>query len=34
MGEIGAPVFGTEDLQRAVESFLENGPGHAEFEGR
>jgi enoyl-CoA hydratase/carnithine racemase len=34
MAEIGAPVFGTEDLQRAVESFLENGPGHAKFEGR
>jgi enoyl-CoA hydratase/carnithine racemase len=34
MAEIGAPLFATEDLQRAVESFLENGPGHAEFEGR
>jgi enoyl-CoA hydratase len=34
VGEIAAPVFGTEDLQRAVESFLEHGPGQAEFEGR
>jgi enoyl-CoA hydratase len=34
MGEIGAPLFGTEDLQRAVESFLEHGPGKADFEGR
>jgi enoyl-CoA hydratase len=34
MSEIGAPLFGTEDLQRAVESFLEHGPGKADFEGR
>ncbi len=27
-------LFATEDLQRAVETFLEKGPGHAEFEGR
>lgn len=27
-------LFATEDLQRAVRSFLEKGPGHAEFEGR
>lgn len=27
-------LFATEDLQRAVKSFLEKGPGHAEFEGR
>jgi enoyl-CoA hydratase len=27
-------LFATEDLQRAVKSFLEQGPGHAEFEGR
>jgi enoyl-CoA hydratase len=27
-------LFGTEDLQRAVKTFLEQGPGHAEFEGR
>jgi enoyl-CoA hydratase/carnithine racemase len=32
--EIGAPLFGTEDLQRAVRSFLEEGPGKASFEGR
>jgi enoyl-CoA hydratase len=27
-------LFATEDLQRAVKTFLEEGPGHAEFEGR
>jgi enoyl-CoA hydratase len=27
-------LFATEDLQRAVRTFLEKGPGHAEFEGR
>jgi enoyl-CoA hydratase len=27
-------LFATEDLQRAVKSFLEHGPGHAEFQGR
>jgi enoyl-CoA hydratase/carnithine racemase len=32
-GEAGE-LFGTEDLQRAVRTFLEKGPGHAEFEGR
>jgi enoyl-CoA hydratase len=31
---IGASLFGTEDLQRAVRSFLEEGPGKATFEGR
>jgi enoyl-CoA hydratase/carnithine racemase len=31
---ICAPLFGTEDLQRAVRSFLEEGPGKATFEGR
>jgi enoyl-CoA hydratase len=34
VAEIGAPLFATEDLQRAVESFLEEGPGKATFEGR
>lgn len=29
-----AELFATEDLQRAVKTFLEKGPGHAEFEGR
>ncbi len=30
-----AALFGTEDLQNAVRTFLEKGgPGHAEFEGR
>src|SRR4051794_41377371 len=34
MAEIGAPLFATEDLKNAVESFLEHGPGRATFEGR
>jgi enoyl-CoA hydratase len=34
VGEIAAPLFGTEDLQGAVRSFLEEGPGKATFEGR
>jgi enoyl-CoA hydratase/carnithine racemase len=32
--EIGAPLFETEDLRRAVESFLADGPGRATFDGR
>jgi enoyl-CoA hydratase len=32
--EIGSPLFATSDLQRAVRSFLEEGPGKANFEGR
>jgi enoyl-CoA hydratase len=32
--EIVAPLFETEDLPRAVKSFLEEGPGKAIFEGR
>jgi enoyl-CoA hydratase/carnithine racemase len=31
--EAGA-LFASEDLQRAVKTFLERGPGHATFEGR
>jgi enoyl-CoA hydratase/carnithine racemase len=27
-------LFATEDLQHAVKTFLDKGPGHAEFEGR
>jgi enoyl-CoA hydratase/carnithine racemase len=27
-------LFATEDLQNAVKTFLEQGPGHAKFEGR
>src|SRR3954454_19409526 len=34
IGEIAAPLFATEDLQNAVDSFLEQGPGKATFEGR
>ena len=33
-GEIAAPLFDTEDLQGAVRSFLEEGPGKARFSGR
>ena len=29
-----AELFGTEDLQNAVETFLNEGPGNAKFEGR
>lgn len=32
--EDAADLFATEDLQGAVKSFLEHGPGHAEFHGR
>ena len=31
---IGAPLFETDDLKRAVTTFLEEGPGKATFEGR
>jgi enoyl-CoA hydratase len=34
VGEIAAPLFATEDLKRAVRSFLEQGPGKATFEGK
>ena len=34
IGEIAGSLFATEDLQNAVESFLEHGPGKAKFEGR
>jgi enoyl-CoA hydratase len=32
--ELAGALFGTEDLQGAVRSFLENGPGHATYAGR
>ena len=32
--EVAGGLFTTEDLQRAVESFLREGPGKATFEGR
>ncbi|MDQ4125376.1 MAG: enoyl-CoA hydratase/isomerase family protein [Actinomycetota bacterium] len=32
--ELAGSLFATQDLQRAVESFLEKGPGHATYEGR
>jgi enoyl-CoA hydratase/carnithine racemase len=34
VGEIAAPLFATEDLPRAVKTFLSEGPGRATFEGR
>jgi enoyl-CoA hydratase len=32
--ELAGGLFGTEDLQGAVRSFLERGPGHATYRGR
>jgi enoyl-CoA hydratase len=32
--EDAADLFATEDLQRAVKTFLDKGPGHAKFQGR
>lgn len=32
--EVAGALFGTEDLKGAVRSFLEQGPGHAAYEGR
>lgn len=32
--EIAAPLFDTEDLKNAVQSFLTDGPGNATFEGK
>ncbi len=32
--DIAAPLFATEDLQKAVDTFLAEGPGRATFEGR
>ena len=34
IGDIAAPLFATQDLQNAVDTFLEEGPGKATFEGR
>ena len=34
VGDIAAPLFDTEDLQNAVRTFLEQGPGKATFKGR
>jgi enoyl-CoA hydratase len=31
---IGAPLFETQDLRRAVETFLTEGPGNAKFSGQ
>ena len=32
--ELAGELFATEDLKGAVRSFLQNGPGHASYEGR
>ena len=34
VGDIAASLFATEDLQNAVQTFLQEGPGKASFEGR
>lgn len=34
IGDIAAPLFATEDLQNAVDTFLAEGPGKATFHGR
>jgi enoyl-CoA hydratase/carnithine racemase len=34
VGDIAASLFATDDLQNAVQTFLEKGPGKATFEGR
>jgi len=34
VGDIAAPLFVTEDLQNAVRTFLDQGPGKATFKGR
>jgi enoyl-CoA hydratase len=34
VGDIAAPLFATEDLQNAVDTFLAEGPGKARFKGR
>jgi enoyl-CoA hydratase len=32
--QLAGDLFATDDLKRAVRSFLEHGPGHASYEGR
>jgi enoyl-CoA hydratase/carnithine racemase len=34
VGDIAAPLFATKDLQKAVDTFLAEGPGKATFEGK
>jgi enoyl-CoA hydratase len=34
VGDIAAPLFATQDLQKAVDTFLAEGPGKATFEGK
>jgi enoyl-CoA hydratase len=31
---VSGPLFATEDLKNAIESFLRDGPGHATYKGR
>jgi enoyl-CoA hydratase/carnithine racemase len=32
--DVAGDLFGTKDLQGAVKSFLDDGPGHATYSGR
>jgi hypothetical protein len=34
VAEVAGRLFATEDLQGAVQSFLQDGPGRATFHGR
>jgi enoyl-CoA hydratase/carnithine racemase len=34
VADVAGPLFDSEDLENAVRSFLEDGPGKATFEGR
>jgi enoyl-CoA hydratase/carnithine racemase len=34
LGEVGAAVMASDDLQNGARTLLEEGPGHARFEGR
>jgi len=34
VGEVSGPLFESDDLRRAVQSFLSEGPGKARYEGR
>lgn len=34
VSEVAGELFATEDLQGAVRSFLDEGPGQATFQGR
>ena len=34
LGEAGATVMASQDLQNGARTLIEKGPGHATFEGR